>query len=452
MNRAQKRGVVIGVVALLGALAFVAVASAKDKPESDPDDGPCGPDGMINPMRMLAQSRLLSQGLSARELERQLSIYPICVARKCPPGFHRNPMTGACVKNTPEDPGPGFDPWDTDDDCPEGMILNAARLKPLAAGLKGAELEAELAKYPACVPRECPPGMVRNEYGDCEYPDAPANDDRDCPDGQEWDPRTRSCRESCPPGQRWSAALRRCVDVADDPIDFDDIIKDFPEGNSFYQVKQGDIIGYGLSGMHWEAVTQNMLGRELFLAARDHLGMNNEDALAWSKERRKNQSLTNKIYNAIQCGAFNDYAYGTYGYCGDVAIQKGRCPKSMRNMPGEHGRAVRPLPQHADNQMRLRSGLNAARVVAILTPAAKGNGLGNAVMAAVPGGKSSFPLLWLPGVDRKRLAESDGKDLVFIEDQANPPAQFFEDRGNIQDFSGSTLTSYGCGYGQRDLL
>lgn len=370
-----------------------------------------------------------------------------CIVYPCPDGFDRND-DGVCFKK--DDPGVVFcpegfvfdddsgtcEPFGDDDKCPSGFVRNAARLRLFGSGLKGEDLQVELAKYPLCVPETCPSGTTRNEYGECVIEDDP-----------DPEPKGPGSHRACPPGRIWDEATESCVDdpSINDPIDIDDIIKDYPEGNAFYQIKKGDIIGWGLSGMHDEAITQNMLGRELFLAARDHLGMSAEDAMKWSRDRRKNPSLTNKIYNAILCCAMNDACYGTWGYCGDVAIAKGRCPKSMRNHPGEHGRAIRPLTQHADNAFRLRQGMNMARVVAILSSNEKGNGLGNPVAPAVPGGDNTYPLLWMPGVDRKALADSNGTVLNFLSTQANPPGWITAN--GIDDFSGSMLTTYGCGAG-----
>lgn len=376
MNKRTKRGVEIAIGVGLLSLLVVAVAKAKG---DDVPTGPCG-EGMIpNPALARVSAQLAAAAAAhnmaeAARLQGVLASLSKCVPATCPDGHHRDEATGACVKNTPDDPDPGFDPFDPGSDDP--LIFT-------------------------------PPV---------------------CPKDKHLDTKTLQC-------------------VDDD--DIDPWIKDFPEGNSFYQMKGGDIMGWALSGRHNHAVTQNLLARELLLAAKLHGGMDGTQALAWATARRKNQTLTNELYNAIMCCAFNDYTGGTYGYCGDVAIEAGRCPASMRNHPGEHGRAIRPLQQHADNVLRLRAGLPAARVVAILTPAAKGNGKGVAVASANPGGKTSYPTLWMPGVDRERLWSSGGTELVFLPEQANPP-EFVWARG-ILDLSGSTLTKYGCGYGEREV-
>lgn len=416
--KAPSRKVVVGGIVALSLLAVgIASASGKRVPAGDTLN-PCGDGNMINPAIGQAAARMRRSSLTASQraqLAALMTRMPPCVPITCAEGYHRDPETGACVLDTPDDPDPGFDPYEPgeDDDDPivepfecnpgevENPAWNTRRLEILGSGLQGAELQMALGalrRISRCVPAPVEP--------------TPADDD-----------------------------------------DVDDYIKDFPEGNSFYQIKYGDIIGYGLSGLQTRAVTQNMLARELALAARDHLGMDNVQALAWANARRRNTALTNQIYNAISCNSENDYAYGTWGYCGDVAIDKGRCPSSMRNRPGPHGRAIRPLPQHADNLMRLRSGLGLARVVAILSSAQKGNGLGNAVSSAQPGGKNSFPLLWLPGVDRATLASSNGKTLNFLADQAHPP-DFIMAR-EVMDYSGTTKTRFGCvagGYdGEADL-
>lgn len=369
MKPRTKRYLQVGTGVALLSLLVVAVASAKD---DDVPTGPCGEGQIPNPAigRVQAQLAAATNDNDRARLAALLGSLSRCVPVKCPEGFHRDETTGECVKTTPENPGPKFDPFDPGSDDPIVYV---------------------------------PP--------------------------------------VCQEGQHWDLASLQCV--ADD--DIDPWIKDFPEGNAFYKMRAGEILGWALAGRHNKAITQNMLARELLLAAKLHGGMDGEHALAWATARRKNQALTNQIYNAILCAWFNDYTCGTWGYCGGPAIAAGRCPASMRNHPGEHGRAIRPLKQHADNVLRLRAHLPAARVVSILSEGDAGNGRSRAIAKANPGGNTSYPTLWLPGIDRLRLWNSGGTDLAFLPEQANPP-----DFVKVTDLSGSTLTRYGCGYGERD--
>lgn len=372
----------------------------------------------------------------------------------CPPGYARA-LDGKCrwiKKDNPE--------FTEDDDCAEGMVVNWRYAAAKAIN------DPDLDSYPRCVEKECPAGFTRNRFGVCIPPEVPppGTDDEcpegmmrgptglcvpiTCPDAYERDPATGQCfLEPCRMGFHRDPVTLACV-PNDEPIDIDDYIKDYPEGNSFYQMKQGQILGWGLSGRHDDAISQMLLARELALAAHEFGGMNMTAAIKWGRDRSKNTTLTNKIYNAILCAAINDGCYGTWGYCGDSAIANGVCPASMRNHPGEHGRAIRPLTQHADNLSRLREGLPMARTVAILTAAQKGNGKGNPVAPAQPGGDDSYPLLWMPGIDRARLFSSNGTVLEFLTEQANPPDEIM-DRG-ITDYSGSTLSAYGCTSGSFD--
>lgn len=312
---------------------------------------------------------------------------------------------------------------------------------------KRTPLKAELDKFPACIKRECPPGQLRDRYGRCvESPESPTF----CGESQHWDPDAEACvddgPDACPPGKTWMEALKKCVDVLSPvvPLEPDPPapIAVYPEGNAFYQVTKNDILGWALSGLHTNAISQNMLARELLLCAIEHGKYSNEAALAFANEHRRNRAATDKIVNEILCGGVNDACYGTWGYCGDAAILSGRCRDTERNHPGAHGRAIRLLRQHADNKLRLEQNLPLARVVDILSPKEKGNGKSRAVRPAMPGGDNSYPLLWLPGVDRKRLWESGGTVVEFVPGQGNPP-DFITDRG-ITDYSGSTLTTYGC--------
>lgn len=348
----------------------------------------------------------------------------------CPDGQHYDPGSGTCVDDddivTPTN--------DEDDDCPEGMVKNLARLRLFGSELTGAALEAELAKYPVCTLKECPPGFERNDYGECVPSDPTPPPSEPCPEGQ----HRVFLFGGAPEGV--------CIpDNPNDPFDIDDYIKDYPEDGAIYQMRQGEILGWGIAGKKLKAITQNVLGRALFLAARQYGGLDDAAALAWANARRVNQALTNKIYNAILCCAWNDILYGTWGYCGNKAIQDGRCRASERNHAGEHGRAIRPLTQHANNIERLRQGLNPARVVSLGTPANAGDGRSNPVAKAQPGGDNSYPAFYLPGIDRKHLWDTNGASIRFDTDRALPPDQIW-DRG-FDNVANAMLPAWGCNSG-----
>lgn len=340
--------------------------------------------------------------------------------------------------------------------CADDEIPNVMRAQYVAkmASQKRQPNAVELAKFPLCMKRECPPGHVRDQYGRCvESPASPTF----CPAGQHWDAKSQTCvtdtPSSCPPGKMWSEGLQMCIDVVEPVVplipDEPPPIRDYPEGGAFYQVQYGDIFGWGLAGKNTKAISQNLLARELLLAAREYGELLNDEALAFSIAHRINSAATNRIVDEILCSGMNDACYGTWGYCGDVAINNGTCRSTERNHPGKHGRAIRLLKQHADNKLRLEQNLPMARTVDILTSKQKGNGKSHAVRPASPGGDTSYPLLWMPKIDRKRLWESGGKDVQFVEGGGNPP-DAITDRG-VTDYSGSTLTIYGCAPNQLEF-
>jgi hypothetical protein len=297
------------------------------------------------------------------------------------------------------------------------------------------------------------------ELGRCVLltgPDIP--DPGFCPIGTIWDPQKGECvpltvipgETACPVGMVWSEG--KCIPIViveppgpvgpTEPGNIDDIIKPYPEGGNFYQIQQGNILGWAMSpGTHWNSVVYNLLSRELFLAARQYGGLDDPGAHAFAAQHRGRKAHQNAIYIAIVCSAMNDYAYGTWGY--DKAI----------NHPGPHGRAIRLLTQHADNEMRLRQGLQIARTVSIKSPADKGKANSNPVHPATPGGDNTYPLLWMPSMNREMLWATSGAALEIVD--YNPPA-WITDNG-VEDYSGTLQSNkppfnvFGCGDGQIEL-
>lgn len=345
-----------------------------------------------------------------------------CVPVECPVGFHREGgrIDGDCVAD--DDPEVKF--------CPVGTHWDEAKGECVADD----------------DPTNCPPDQVYDlELASCRPR---------CPDGSRWSPEQQDCRpidpgpgeETCPEGFHWVGPRfgmpGRCIADSPDPGDFADWIRNFPTDGAFYQVKQGDFPGWATSGMQPKSVVQNMFGSALMLAAREFGGLNNAASLAWANARRKSQAATNMLYNAMVCGAWNDMLYGTYGYCGPKGVAAKDCAPTARNHPGKHGRAIRFLKQHANNLARLEQGLAPARTVGLGSPANAGDAKSKAQGSASPGGKTSYPLLWLPGLDRQRLWESDGQDIRFNPELALPP-DFIWDRG-VENLSDANLQAYGC--------
>jgi len=438
MNARKK--VIVGS-SILALFAFVGIAAASGKKKTTDDKKPC----RLGYHRNAQGKCVKNDGDRKCGDDMMWSAYTKkCVPAKCPNGYRRRLRSGDCVKIS--DPDVVFCPDGqkynqttqqceptSDDRCAPGQVRNLARLRLLTQDLLPSELIEELKKYPLCVPTECPDGTERNAFGECVIVDDPKKPDKP--------------NEKCIIGYRWvgpSAGMPgRCIKIDEpiEPIKIDDYIKDYPEGNSFYQVKYGDVVGWSLAGLHENAISQSLLGRELFLAAREFGGLDNEAAMNWSRARRKNKKLTNELHNMILCCAMNDAAYGTWGYCGKKAKDAGRCTTEQQHA-SVHGRAIRLLSQHADNAERLRAGLRMARTVSILKPGDAGNGKSNPVAPAQPGGDNSFPLLWMPGVVRERLWQSNGTQLAWNPSQANPPGWITSE--GIEDYSGSLETKYGC--------
>lgn len=316
--------------------------------------------------------------------------------------------------------------------------------------------------------------------------DEDEDDDLPCPPGQVRDPETGECRpfivtpDICPPGQVRNAAGQCVPIVIVDPIDInppgdiDDIIKPYPEGANFYQVKKGDWPGYGTSGATIPSdynkglpVAGFLVRREMFLAAKEFGGLSNEAALVFVNNNLGGSKLIspgNRTLDIILCSAFNDACYGTWGYCGDIAINNGKCPSTMRNHPGPSGRAIRLLTSHPNNIKRIRDGKAVARYVGIGNPA----NAGDASSSNKTGQKGYYPALWMPKLDRQRLYESTLASNGFaqqIEVEASPetwddgtsmssPPPWVMRDGQILDYSG-TLTlpgAYGCAGSQLNFV
>lgn len=315
-----------------------------------------------------------------------------------------------------------------------------------------------------------------------DLPDVDDDDTDDCPPNYVRDPVTGECVPGrdpfCPPDpqgrpQIWSKDEKKCVLVnpphGPDAPDIDDIIKPYPEGGNFYQVKKGDWPGSSVHGSHIKNYTSGLpvagwlIRREMFQSAREFGGLSNEAAIVWVDKWLKGSKLVNpssRTLDVILCSAFNDATTATWGYCGDKAINAGRCKASMRNHPGPNGRAIRFLTDHPDNITRVRQGLVVARYVGLGSPGNAGDG-----MSKNESGKSGkYPALWMPTLDRKALWESANASggfptKIVIEPTSetwedgsplsSPPPWVMKD-GQILDYSGSLSLpgAYGCAGGE----
>jgi len=164
----------------------------------------------------------------------------------------------------------------------------------------------------------------------------------------------------------------------------DDIVDGYPTPGMFYQVQAGD---FGLR------VAARALKTAAFLAARDRMGMTEADALDFASNWGGNAQRQYAYLDAITCESWNDTTVTTHGY-GDQT----RAAPSTR-------RAIRFLPQHANNLQRLRNGRAPQRRMNFGTPADKLNEVKRT------GNGSSFETLYLPGVNLKAIADGDGLKL-----------------------------------------
>jgi hypothetical protein len=162
-----------------------------------------------------------------------------------------------------------------------------------------------------------------------------------------------------------------------------EIVDDYPTPASFYQVRSGDT-GYGIA--------YKMLKTAGFLAAQKFGDLDDAAANAFGKMVAKKISFQKQVWKGISCAGFNDATVTTYGW------------KGSSQPLAPTGRVVRLLPQHVDNLRELAAGRPALRNMRWGNPGMKGKGGGT----GVDGSYRSFETLWLPGVNLKKLWESDG--------------------------------------------
>ncbi len=207
-----------------------------------------------------------------------------------------------------------------------------------------------------------------------------------------------------------------------DPKAIADLIRDdWPKDGRIFKVSSGyQFLGKppGTS----KPIVYRAIADKAYRVAKEH-GRSNDAALAYAKQIAGVGSNRLAYFHAIQCDAWNDQLYGTFGYG----------PKAM---PSQHGRAIRLLPQHADNVARMLQGQAPIRSILLRTPndAGKGNGI-----AAGGAPKGHFEALWLPEIDGEHMWLT-GQIRVFT---AGPP-KLIDDLG-MEDASGAPKgQSWGC--------
>lgn len=213
--------------------------------------------------------------------------------------------------------------------------------------------------------------------------------------------------------------------------DVNDWTDPYPTPGRFYQVKQGDNLS---------SIARKALLSAGYIAAKEIGELDDAEAQSFAQKVASSGSRRIKYINIIQCSAWNDALYETYGF-GDKAHES------------PNGRALRLIPQHANNRARLAAGKAPIRNIALGSPADKGKG--NRI-GVDPAYRQGFEFLWMPAIDLDQLWASDG-DLVTPEGltwddgtpQTLPPPWAFQLA--IEDVSGVTLTEFGCGLGEWDF-
>ncbi len=280
-------------------------------------------------------------------------------------------------------------------------------------------------------------------------------------------PKPKGVEVVCAPGQHREGTGKdaHCVDdaVKPDPKDIDDIVKPVPIGGAFYKVKYGDWPGWGTAGgsnltnpSKGFAVAVMYIRREMFEAAKERGGLSDAAAWAWVNTAIGGSKVihaANLALDIMLCSAFNDACYGTWGYCGTIAHQHGRC-KNITNHPGPQGRAIQYEKKHPDNIARFKQGQVAARYCTIGSAGQAGDGLSK----NASGKTGHYPQLWIPMLDRERLWATGGNGFptqIEVEptphtwDDSSPmssPPPFITRGGEILDFSGTLHlpSAFGC--------
>lgn len=176
--------------------------------------------------------------------------------------------------------------------------------------------------------------------------------------------------------------------------------------------------------------------------------MDDGDAWSWVNSIPSSMGQAAKVHDIILCSAFNDACYGTWGYCGNKAVQLGTCSKAL-NRAGPSGRGIQLLKKHPNNIKRVKEGKAVARYCTIGSPQNAGDGRSK----NTSGQTGYFPHLWMPKLDRAQLFSSHGAEIDVTPEawedgspRSSPPPWIMQDN-TVLDFSGTLAlpSSYGCG-------
>lgn len=196
-----------------------------------------------------------------------------------------------------------------------------------------------------------------------------------------------------------------------------DITDDYPTDDRYYQVVEGDT-GLG-DGTH--SITYRAIMQRAYLVAKED-GMDNAAALTWAKARANGANRL-AYWKAIQCLPWNDRHYGTFGY-------------GKQAWPGPNGRAIRLLPQHADNRALIGGQLAPVRSIQLRTPNDKGKGNG---LAASGAPKGHLEFLFLPAIDADHL-RTTGQVRTF----SDGPPQWVRQLGTNDRSGAPAGIEWGC--------
>lgn len=213
-------------------------------------------------------------------------------------------------------------------------------------------------------------------------------------------------------------------EVVDPPID-EITNTDWPVPGHFYVVQPGDK-GYGIA--------KRALADAAFRAAKKYLDATDDQARTFASNFSGSSQHQRTYLGWITCESWNDATVTTHGY-GDQTFASGLS-----------GRAIRFLPQHADNLSRLRDGRRAVREMKFGTPNDRKNGVRRLGKAG-----GAFETLYLPGLSLKQIANNEtlklgGGKWPDGSSKAHPP-KWVLDLG-VRDRSKSVTTGNllrGCG-------
>lgn len=155
-----------------------------------------------------------------------------------------------------------------------------------------------------------------------------------------------------------------------------------PRAGMMYQVVQGDIF---LGQNPRKSIAYRGLLSNAFIAAQWQ-GWSTAKSSEFADGVASDPNLRKDFYDLILCASINDALYGTWGY-------------GSSNVPGPHGRAIRLLPQNADNLQRAAMKQPLIRNVRIGSFNNPGDGSGTAIES----GLRKFPWLFMPKINANSL-------------------------------------------------